>query len=397
MHLATHLQEALRNLFYAKMRTFLATLGIVVGTGAVVALILSSQLATQHALQQFQVLGTRVLVMQLSPNPNVSPMIDGRLGIQRKQVVAASKKVVGITQVEPFHVAYMSTYLFGKQRPMSVMAADPNLAHISNIQLQTGRWVTALDAESYFCDVGIEIAKHFRQQGINPIGQQILIGKSYFTIVGVVKHWQPNLFVYIDIDHGAWVPLATAQQVFSRAYIDNILFKVSNAKQLLSIQAQLKKIFSDLLPRWQLSFRNPQQIIEVVGKQRQTFTWLLGAIGGIALVVGGIGVMNIMLVSVIERRREIGIRLAVGAQRWDILRMFLIESMILTIFGGIVGIILGVTVSWVISVISRWGFALYWLPVLLGFIVSAAVGILSGLYPALRASKLDPVQSLGSD
>ena len=135
----------------------------------------------------------------------------------------------------------------------------------------------------------------------------------------------------------------------------------------------------------------------MVAKQRATYTWLLVAIGSISLVVGGIGVMNIMLVSVVERRREIGIRMAIGARQIDVLRMFLIESIMLTLFGGFLGVVVGVLASYVLSVMTHWEFYLYWLPIILGFVVSVIVGILSGFYPAWRASRLDPIVCLASD
>ena len=132
-------------------------------------------------------------------------------------------------------------------------------------------------------------------------------------------------------------------------------------------------------------------------KQNETFTLLLGFIGSIALIVGGIGVMNIMLVSVVERRREIGVRMAVGAKRRDIQLMFLTEAVVLTLFGGLMGVITGEAVALFTALISQWTFHLYILPLVVGFFVSALVGIFFGFYPARKASLLDPIETLRSE
>ena len=179
--------------------------------------------------------------------------------------------------------------------------------------------------------------------------------------------------------------------------IQNILFQLHHDTPLDPVKTQLQNVISKITPNTQIRFHDPQQIIDIVGKQRSTFTWLLSAIGGISLLVGGIGVMNIMLVSVIERRREIGIRMAVGARRKDILEMFLIEAVVLTLLGGLLGVILGTATTFILALSSGWEYSFHLLPAALGFIVSAAVGVFSGLYPSYRASRLDPIATLQSE
>ena len=138
--------------------------------------------------------------------------------------------------------------------------------------------------------------------------------------------------------------------------IDNILFRLVVDPNLVLAQDAIKKKLAADVPQKKVEFRNPEQIIDIVGKQRKTFTLLLSSIGGISLLVGGIGVMNIMLVSVIERRQEIGIRMAIGAKRSDIMKMFIIESIILSLFGGVLGILIGIFISWMIAFLSGWDY-----------------------------------------
>ncbi len=158
----------------------------------------------------------------------------------------------------------------------------------------------------------------------------------------------------------------------------------------------MTSVFATIAPDKQIRFRDPQQIIDIVSKQRSTFTWLLSAIGGISLLVGGIGVMNIMLVSVIERRKEIGVRMAIGARRKDILEMFLIESVVLTGFGGLIGVIIGTVTTLLLALLSGWEYSFHIFPAALGFVVSTGVGMFSGFYPSYRASQLDPIATLQS-
>ena len=149
-----------------------------------------------------------------------------------------------------------------------------------------------------------------------------------------------------------------------------------------------------MMPHKKTYFISASQILSIITEQSQTFRWLLGMIGGISLFVGGIGVMNVMLMSVIERRQEIGLRMAVGATKNNILCMFLLESIIQTVLGGLLGVIFGMVISYFIAFFAGWSFAIYLTPPLIGFAVSVMVGLLAGLYPALRASNLDPIVTL---
>ncbi|PHQ78693.1 MAG: ABC transporter substrate-binding protein [Coxiella sp. (in: Bacteria)] len=398
MHFLTHMKEAFLNLIHAKMRSFLAILGILVGTGSVVALISSSQLATLHALAQFKSLGTNLLAMDLMrPYKPQSTAGGDAAHFMLSDLPSVLKAAPQVRLAGPYINLFDPINFKGKIYRGQVMGATRDLQTIAKMGVARGRFISYLDVNSYYCTIGSTLAKQIRAQGYDPMGRQIMIGNVYFTIVGVLKKWQPNLFIYANLNSGVVIPLATSYLLSKQAEIRNILFRLVKNPNLPKAQAAIKSQINLLLPSMQVQFRNPQQIINIVGKQRKTFTWLLGSIGGISLLVGGIGVMNIMLVSVVERRREIGIRMAIGARRSDVLMMFLIESIILTIFGGIVGIILGVLVSFGIAEASQWGFQVFGMPIVLGFAVSVLVGILSGIYPAMRASKLDPIQSLGAE
>jgi putative ABC transport system permease protein len=394
MHFGTHLKEAFTNLIYAKMRSFLAILGILVGTGSVVALISSSELATLHALEQFKSLGTNLLAMDLEGNQQSQQQGASQQQFTESDVPIIRRSVPQIVLSAPYVNLFQPLQFRGKQYQGQVLGATRALAEIAKINVNKGRFISYLDVNSYYCVVGSKLAAAIRRQGYKPIGQQIRLGSTYFTIVGTLKSWTPNLFIYADIDNGVIIPLDTSYLISKQAQIRNVLFRLIKNPNLPSIQASITHVMQRILPADQVQFRNPEQIIGIVAKQRKTFTFLLASIGGIALLVGGIGVMNIMLVSVVERRREIGIRMAIGARQPDILMMFLIEAIILTVFGGILGIIIGVLVSLGVAEASHWEFQIFVTPIMLGFAVSVLVGILSGFYPALRASRLDPIECL---
>ncbi len=397
MNILTHMREALSNLLSSKLRSFLAILGILVGTGSVVALITSSQLATAHALAQFKTLGTNLLAVDIQSMQNNQPS-DQQKQLTMDDMPILMQHVPGIERTGPYISLYQNIYYGDTKFNGQILGADTDLAKIAKIYLQKGRFVSSLDKSSFYCVIGAGLADKIKGLGVKHIiGNQIRLGQWFFTIVGITKPWKPNLFMYADLNNGVVIPIKTAYLLGKYAKIQNMLIRLKPTANLMKTQDQIANEIKILLPKQKPYFRNPEKIIGIMSKQQRTFTWLLASIGGISLLVGGIGVMNIMLVSVVERRREIGIRLAIGAKRRDILRMFLIESIILTLFGGILGIIVGLLISYILSLVSGWEFQVFLLPPLLGFVVSVLVGVLSGFYPALRASRLDPIETLRSE
>lgn len=398
MYFSLQLKEAFTNVLVAKLRSFLAILGVLVGTASVVALVSSGQLATQHALEQFKTLGTDLLSVNISDDMEDRKQKSGQVLDLTPEDAASLASLPNIVDVAPYTMNYYPPYYHGKRLDGNIIGMTQSLAHVAKINLASGRFISYLDKNEFYCVLGYNLAQELKKMGVNdPIGKQILVGNYFFTVVGTVKKWPENSFMYTDINHSLMIPISTSLLLSKYTKISSIIFKIKPDTNVDTIQKSITKKINVLTQGNHLYFRSPKEIITSMENQRKTFTLLLGLIGSISLLVGGIGVMNIMLVSVVERRREIGIRLAVGAKRKDIQLMFLIESVALTLFGGLLGVIVGILTSFIITLVSHWHFQFFMMPPLIGFIVSVLVGIFFGFYPAYQASRLDPIQTLRSD
>ncbi|MDP1574173.1 MAG: ABC transporter permease [Coxiellaceae bacterium] len=384
------ISEAFLNLFSAKLRSFLAILGVLVGTGSVVALISSSQLATAHALSEFKKLGTNLLSVYIrDENPGAQNTNSKQFELSDVPAIQAASKQIAL--IAPYTVSFQSLYYGDTNLNGQIIGATNTFAEIAKINLKAGRFVSYLDAHNFYCVLGSDIAEKIEEAGANPMNNQIRAGDMMFTVIGVLKKWPDNLFIAANINGSIIVPLETSYLLSKNTEINNVLIRLVPHPDVSLAKSDIGLAMKTLLPQKTAIFNSPEQLIKMVAKSRETMSLLLIAIGSISLVVGGIGVMNIMLVSVIERRREIGIRMAIGARQIDILRMFLLESILLTVFGGLLGIGIGVLSSYIFAMVTGWQFYFYLTPVVLGFVVSVLVGIISGFYPAWRASKLDPI------
>lgn len=390
-------QQAFVNLTAAKLRSFLAVLGILVGTAAVVALISCGQLATEKALEQFKALGTDLLAVAVYQKaPSKSPSNTDSLSIDQWQQLP--ERIPYIKDLAPYSTAYQPLSFQGKTMQGAIIGADEHLAKIIKIKLAQGHFVSFVESFEHYCVIGAGLAQQIKQISFDdPVGKQVRIGHSLYTIIGVAQHWKENGFFNEDVNQAVIIPLAGMRLISKDAKINNAVLELKPDSPIDPIIEEIKQRISSFSPKLSVFPRSAKQIIASMENQGHIFTLLLGVIGGISLLVGGIGVMNVMLVSVSERRKEIGIRKAVGARNRDIQALFLVESVMLSLVGGILGVILGLIFTWVVAYFSAWNFTIYLLPPLAGFMVSAATGIFFGFYPARRAARLEPVVSLRSD
>lgn len=398
MNLRRYLNEALRQLTSAKLRAFLAILGILVGTASVVAMVSIGELAEQQILAQFEQLGINLLSVSINPadgNPNnANPNANLSLSAANNATEASPN----ILLAAPSVINYSNLVYQGHELSGSSVGLTPAMFDLAHLELQQGRLLSFLDADDYFCLIGQHLAQTMTAKThTNPIGQQIQVGNTLFTIVGILKPWPTNWFFNVDFNESVLIPITTALAIHHSAAISNLALRIHHTGQLKATEKAITAYIQQHTVQQQVYVHSPKSIIDSMRKSASTMTLLLSLIGSISLLVGGIGVMNIMLVSVAERHKEIGIRLAIGARRRDIQLQFLTEAVTLSIVGGLIGMVLGILITLGVSLYSDWHFTFFILPPLIGFMVSVLVGIFFGFYPAYTASQLDPIRTLRSD
>lgn len=394
MNVFRHAEQALINLGAAKLRSFLALSGILVGTAAVVALISCGQLATEKALEQFKALGTNLLsVSVFSQGQEASHRAEIPLSVWRK----IPARIPYVAQVAPFASTYQSMSFRGQALTGSVIGADESLARIIHSKLARGRFVSFVDSFEHFCVIGDRIAEQLRQTSQDdPTGKQLRIGHSLYTIIGVLQPWSENGFFNEDLNQSVIVPVSGMALVTKDSHINNAIMLLKPDSPIDQVIQDVKQLLHQSAPKSTVYARSAKQIIASMESQGRIFTLLLAVIGGISLLVGGIGIMNVMLVSVSERKKEIGIRKAVGARNRDIQALFLVESVILSLLGGALGVAIGLLFTYGVAYFNDWIFRVHVIPPLAGFMVSVMTGVFFGYYPARRAAKLEPVVSLRS-
>lgn len=400
LSLLHHCRDAFINLMATKLRTFLAVLGILVGAASVVAMLSGGQLVSRQVLLQFKALGTNLLAIEVndSSQRTGASAASTTKKLSLNVVLNMKKSSEDIQLVAPYTNLYIPILFNGIKLQGNILGATYALHTLMKAELLRGRYISFLDGYSNYCIVGNKLYQSITKAGYRHIiGDQLNLNGNYFTIAGILKKWPQNTFLFADLNNSVIIPIQSSMLLRKYAQISSIITRIRPGSNITRIKNDISHYFRDVAPSKQLYFQSPQQIIQQMKKQQVLLTLFLGFIGLISLIVGGIGVMNIMLVSVTERKREIGIRMAIGAKRRDIQLMFLIEAIMLSIFGGIVGVILGIIISYIIAAVKGWNLTIFWMPPAIGFSISVIVGIFFGFYPAYKASKLDPIETLRSE
>ncbi len=396
--------EAIGTLTLNKLRTVLATLGIVIGIGSVIALISLGQSSQKAVQAQIQSLGSNLLTV--FPGAQNTGFVRGAAGgtttltYEDAQAIITSAQVTTVKNVSPEFSRRAQITTGKKNTNTQIVGITPAYSEVRKLDMATGSFVSQRDVESMarVAVLGPQVVTDLFGDGAVPIGQSIRINNLSLRIIGITVSKGGTGFQ--NQDDIVYVPLTTAQkQLFGATNITSISIEAENEKAMTQAQDQIGYL---LLARHKL--RDPSQadftifsqndILGAASQVTGTFTALLSGIAAISLLVGGIGIMNIMLVTVTERTREIGLRKALGAKKKVIITQFLIESIILTFAGGIIGMVVGILSSYVISRIINLPFALSHQSVLLAIGVSGAIGVIFGWYPARKASNLQPIEAL---
>lgn len=399
------LRIALKALMVNKMRSALTMLGIIIGVGAVIAMIAVGSGAKKRIADQIASMGSNIIIV-LSGSSTSGGIRFGAGTVPTLTVEDAKAiltEIPGVRLVAP-HLSGIAQVVFGNQNWSTVVyGTTPEMIEIREWSLNSGRVFSQqdLDGAGKVCLLGKTVVDNLFG-GIDPIGQIVRIKKIPFTVIGTLGPKGQSTWG-TDQDDIIFVPLTTAQKrLFGMQFpgmVRVITVQATEPEVMKTVEQQITDLLRQrhrIQPGQENDFsvRNLTEVASSAEESARVMSLLLGAIASISLIVGGIGIMNIMLVSVTERTREIGIRMAVGAKGRDILLQFLIESLVLSLIGGTIGIGIGVAGTYILSHFTQWPTLFSIEAILLAFLFSGSVGVFFGFYPARKASLLNPIEAL---
>lgn len=409
MNIATLIKEAMRSITSNKVRSFLTMLGILIGVGAVIAMMSIGEGAQNSITDSLSALGTQTLY--LTPG-NFTVNVRNAQNLTNDDVTA----VAGLEQVEIAAPVVSSSYTIsqsnGKTVNATVYGVVPGYRTVGNYDLKIGSFITQenIDNKEMVAVIGVEIDQTlFGSKNYDSIGETIRIMGQPYRVVGVLDE-KGSSNMGLSQDRNVFIPLSTAQSRLmtrQKNSVSQVSIQVKSEYTLEEAQAAIEDLMQDRHGIFEgnpndFTVMNVQEILNAVTSIMGTFTLFLGGVAAISLLVGGIGIMNIMLVTVSERTREIGLRKALGAKKGDILAQFLVESSVLSLVGGVLGIIFGLLLAFGIArIAAATGRELHVsinpMIIIGATLFSIAVGLFFGVYPANKASNLEPVIALRSE
>ncbi|MBB6131607.1 ABC transporter permease [Mucilaginibacter lappiensis] len=403
MNILNLIRIAFKALQRNKLRAFLTMLGIIIGVAAVIAMVAIGQGSKQSIHDQLSSMGSNMITVLPSSNLNGGVRIAGSSfqTLTDKDIVALKREAQYITEISPSLTAKGQAINGALNWPTSMQGVSPDYLDIRMLTLKDGIAFTQQDVltSAKVCLIGQTVIDNLFPNGENPIGKVIRFNKIPFQVIGILNPKGQNAFGQ-DQDDILIAPYTTVQKrILATIYYQNIYASATNEAVTDAATTEMTSILraSHRLRDNEdndFTVRTQAELINTLSSTSGLLTVLLTVIAGISLVIGGIGIMNIMYVSVTERTREIGLRMAIGARGKDIMLQFLMEAILISITGGIIGVILGIVSSNVVTLTLSWPTIVSESSVVLSFIVCAVTGIFFGYYPAQKASRLDPIEAL---
>ncbi len=385
-------------LFVNKIRTVLTLLGIIIGVLSIILLVSIGQGAKKYVYDELSELGSNLLLVtpgKIETTGGAPIVTDTIHKLTYGDTKAIKRRTTVVKDVAPLVIGSGKIKYKNHSRDALVVGVTHEYQTVRNLHVEIGSFISSSDVEDRrrVCAIGRTVKRELFSES-NPLGGMIKIINTRFRVIGIMEKKGRSLGV--DIDDYVWIPIQTAQELFNTDQLTQFWAKANSEKEIEEAKKQITEVLTKRHNNNEdFTVTTQAALLASASDIMGILTWALGAIAGISLIVGGIGIMNIMLVSVTERTREIGVRKAVGAKSKDILLQFLIESVSLSVFGGLSGILLGMTIGFILPLffsslpvnISLWA-------ILLAFSFSVSVGVFFGVYPARKASLLDPILAL---
>lgn len=397
------MQIAYRALKRNKMRSFLTMLGIIIGVASVITMIAVGEGAKQTIESSIASMGTNILFIMPGSFSQGGAFMGRSSGtsLTDDDATAILQECPAVRYVSPTVQTGGQVVYSNLNWNTSVSGVSPDYLSIRDWKLGSGEFFTDQDirAKSKVCVLGKTVVDNLFTDGQDPVGSIIRIKKVPFRVIGVLESRGQTGFGQ-DQDDTIIIPYSTAQvRLAGRSRFMTIIVSAVSPSLMSEAQKQITELLRQrhrIQPGQEddFSIRNQTDITNMATSATQVMTLLLGSIASVSLLVGGIGIMNIMLVSVTERTREIGIRMAIGAKEQDIMLQFLTEAIVLSVLGGTIGILLGMGLAILVSMIAKWNTNVSLMSIILSFCFSMAVGVFFGFQPARKASKLNPIEAL---
>lgn len=411
MQFYREIQRSLRLLLLHRLRSLLSTLGVLFGVAAVIAMLSIGEGAKQETLEQIEQLGMNSIIVRqhaMSEEQRTQALEQKSKGLSWQDVEMLHHHIPAVLHISPLKVVEASLTGLSVQLTPEILAVTRSFGEMKALQLSEGRFLCDLDEKDrrLVCVLGYEVAKNLGNEG--HIDRTLRFNNMHYEIVGVLKstQWKESKNQSIttrNLDKAIFIPLQGDSSMPLSSFspkedLSEIVVTMRDGQSMRHAVLLIKKILDTShggYENYQIVI--PQELLQQAHRTHQTFNFVLGSIAGISLLVGGIGIMNIMLANVSERTREIGIRRAVGASQRHILIQFLVETLLLTLLGAILGVFLGIGFSMAIGLIASWRTVVTPWSMILSLIMSAGVGLCSGLYPAYQAAMMDPIKALRHD
>ena len=406
----------IENLLLHKLRSFLTMLGVVFGVGSVVAMLSVGEGASKEALEQIRKLGSNNIIVSSikSAEEEATSTQHSHMsiyGLTYDDYRRISTGFTDIKQTAPVKITRKDSRLLQRILELRIVGTTPEWFELVPRQVLAGRVLLERDLTK---NAPVAVLTEFGARKIlateSTIGQTVRLGSDQFEVIGIVKSesGQAGNIQIPDQDVDAYIPIEVAQQYFGDIFtkvtsggderekveLHQIIVQVDNPKHVEPIAAGIERMLQRFHKKKDYVVSVPLALLKQAEATKRTFNIVLGSIAGISLLVGGIGIMNIMLASVTERTREIGIRRAIGAKRRQIVYQFLIETVVLSTMGGIIGLGMGALIPFLITYFSGMVTVMTLKGILLPLLISMSIGILFGLYPAIHAAKVDPIVAL---